>query len=278
MPEHAETWEWGDARGVWGPVAFGDGSAQGPSVPEIRRAGWAIVQLDMHLRPVRALFGSLAGPVQTVGRAERTAALHAFQSNPILDLYISDLLSLVQEGLSWDPELARGMKKYAGIWRSIFAQVAQHRSSSEPPVFVWTPTHLTAEEALERGCDLVAWVGNAWADYFAKLASSRAMIANVTKEALEGEIKYHKATLDYISWAAARMIRTGEWTDTPPPPSAPRMSPSSRLSLHGHNFYVSDSTDEVRCIACFVGARTRSTLLHLCTGPSRFCKPTALSA
>jgi len=178
--------------------------------------------------------------------------------------------------------VARGMRKYEGVSRSIFAQVAQRRSSSEPPGFLWTPAHLTIEEALERGCDPVAWIGNAWADYFAKLASSRAMIANVTKDAIESELQYHKATLDCISWAAARMIRTKKWTDTPPPPppppSAPRVPPFARLSLHGHKFYVNESTGEVRCINCCVGARTRATLQHLCNGPSRYCKPTSLSA
>ena len=81
-PEIPEVWEWGDVGGVWGPVTFGDGSAQGSSVPEVRRAGWAIVQLGSNLLPLRALFGNLCGPLQTVGRAERTAALHAIRVNP----------------------------------------------------------------------------------------------------------------------------------------------------------------------------------------------------
>ena len=61
-PEIPEVWEWGDVSGVWGLVTFGDGSAQGSSVPEVRRAGWAIVQLGDNLLPVRALFGNLVGP------------------------------------------------------------------------------------------------------------------------------------------------------------------------------------------------------------------------
>ena len=44
VPEHCATWKRGDAREEWGPVTLGDGSDQGPSVPEFRRAGWSVVQ------------------------------------------------------------------------------------------------------------------------------------------------------------------------------------------------------------------------------------------
>ena len=75
--------------------------------------------------------------------------------NPELKVFASDLLSLVREGQSWDPDLAKGMQKYAGIWRSVFAH-SHRRVAPAPPRFAWTPAHLSIEEAYERGCDLVA--------------------------------------------------------------------------------------------------------------------------
>ncbi|CAK0842037.1 unnamed protein product, partial [Prorocentrum cordatum] len=125
----------------------------GSAVPEVRRAGWAIVQLCADLLPARALVGNVVGPIQTVGLAERTAALQAVRVNPDLKVFVSDLLSLVREGQSWDPELACGMQKYAGVWRSIFAH-SERRIDAEPPSFVWAPAHLSIEQAFQRGCDL----------------------------------------------------------------------------------------------------------------------------
>eukprot|EP00959_Pyramimonas_sp_CCMP1952_P327839 6863518-Pyramimonas_sp.AAC.1 len=57
-----------------------------------------------------------------------------------------------------------------------------------PPTFVWTPARLTLEQVLERRLDPIAWIGNAWADLFAKLASTRAMIARAMAEAVAGEL------------------------------------------------------------------------------------------
>ena len=61
------------------------------------------------------LFGNLVEPIHTVGRAERTAAFQAIRANPAFKVYVSDLLALVREGQSWDPELARGMQQYTAI-------------------------------------------------------------------------------------------------------------------------------------------------------------------
>eukprot|EP00959_Pyramimonas_sp_CCMP1952_P259206 5419189-Pyramimonas_sp.AAC.1 len=65
------------------------------------------------------------------------------------------------------------MNRYAAIWRSVF-ELAQRRPVQDPPPhFVWTPAHLSLEEVLERELDPMTWIGNAWADLFAKLASTR---------------------------------------------------------------------------------------------------------
>ena len=139
--------------------------------------------------------------MQTLGRAERTAALQAIRVNLKLKLYVSDLLALARECRSWDPELACGMQKYAAIWRSICVQ-AEKRTSPAPISFVWTPVPFSLEEAYERRIDLVNWVGNSRADYFAKLASRRVMVAEGFTKAIESEMQFHKTTLQYVSCSA----------------------------------------------------------------------------
>ena len=138
-----------------GPCHIWDVSTQGSSVPEVRRAGLAILQLGADLLPVRAFFATLVGPVQTVGRAERTAALQAIRVNANLKIFVSDLFALVREGQSWEPDLGCGMQQYAAVWRSIFAQ-AEKRTSPAPISFVGAPAHLSVEEAYgPMGQDLV---------------------------------------------------------------------------------------------------------------------------
>ena len=62
-----------------GNAAFADGSGLAGSISELRRCGWAIVQLSQQGLPIRAAFGALPGPLQTVCRAEVYAVLFALQ-------------------------------------------------------------------------------------------------------------------------------------------------------------------------------------------------------
>eukprot|EP00959_Pyramimonas_sp_CCMP1952_P085738 1793479-Pyramimonas_sp.AAC.1 len=60
--------------------------------PEFRRCGWSAVQMGEFGLPVRAAYGPLPGPIQSVGRAERYALLRGLQLLPRLVLSVSDLL------------------------------------------------------------------------------------------------------------------------------------------------------------------------------------------
>eukprot|EP00959_Pyramimonas_sp_CCMP1952_P426743 8937746-Pyramimonas_sp.AAC.1 len=80
------------------------------------------------------------------------------------------------------------MKNDAAIWRSVFALATHRPPEHPPPAFAWTPAHLTLEEVLERKLDPTTWIGSAWADLFAKLASARAVIARTTAEPVAGEL------------------------------------------------------------------------------------------
>ena len=104
-------------------------------IPELFRCGWAIIQLDEHLWPVRALHGALPGPLQYVGRAERWAALQALRHCQGMDEYVADLLSLVQEGREWHQRHASSKGKHAAIWRAMLH--AQADRQEPPPDFQW---------------------------------------------------------------------------------------------------------------------------------------------
>eukprot|EP00959_Pyramimonas_sp_CCMP1952_P291772 6102739-Pyramimonas_sp.AAC.1 len=74
---------------------------------------------------------------QTVGNAERWAAFRSKQLRLPLDLAVSDLSSLVSEGLNWSPDLARGAAKHALVWRRCFNLIEEEHA--RPPSFARVP-------------------------------------------------------------------------------------------------------------------------------------------
>eukprot|EP00959_Pyramimonas_sp_CCMP1952_P007110 148752-Pyramimonas_sp.AAC.1 len=82
--------------------------------------------------PVRAAYGPLPGPIQSVGRAERHAVLRGLQLLPRLVMSVSDLLGAVREGGEWSPEHASAAAAHADIWGQIFS-VAQGRDNPKAP-------------------------------------------------------------------------------------------------------------------------------------------------
>ena len=120
--------------------------------------------------PARAMYGGLPGPVQTVGRAERHAAWQAIRAAPKVETIVTDLKGLAMEAESWNKQMAKASGKHATIWRSIFWEVEEQ--GREPPAFRWTPAHLTMKEAMARGVRVTDWLGNQWADHFAKLRTA----------------------------------------------------------------------------------------------------------
>ena len=91
-PRRTKTFQWGNQHIPWKSVLFTDGSGQASDTPEHRRCGWAVVMLNRQNIPVRALYGGLPGPLQTVGRAERYALLQAVMAHEGVQRVVSDLL------------------------------------------------------------------------------------------------------------------------------------------------------------------------------------------
>jgi hypothetical protein len=102
-----------------------------------------------------------------VPRAARYAALQAVKASPKVVRIVSDHLSLVQEGQIWCERGAMGPARHAEIWRALRGVV--ERQARPPPSFAWTPSHKTLE-AGDGGGGVHAWLGNAWADFFASVA------------------------------------------------------------------------------------------------------------
>eukprot|EP00959_Pyramimonas_sp_CCMP1952_P458317 9476424-Pyramimonas_sp.AAC.1 len=132
---------WGDARGTWGPVSYADGSGYDSGVPEVRRCGQSVVQLDPYSwLPIRGRFGPLPYLAQTVGRAERYAIREGLDAFPDHQCSVTDLPALAQEGDRRCSEREQGRAKHARAWRDIFA-ASRRRTLRDPPKFRWTPAH-----------------------------------------------------------------------------------------------------------------------------------------
>ncbi len=147
-PALPDVLHWGAPHLPWGPVIFGDGSGFDKDVPELFKRGWAIVELDDNLWPVRALYGAFPGPLQSVGRAERWAVLQALLHCEGMTEYVADLWGLVAEGREWGARRAAPKGKHAAIWQACFA--AQAQRSKPPPAFTWCPAHKAQEQVLEE--------------------------------------------------------------------------------------------------------------------------------
>ena len=72
---------WGATDGPWGIRIYTDGLGLSNSSPELRRCGWACVDVSPWGLPLRALYRPLPGR-QTVPRAERYAGLRAMRVAP----------------------------------------------------------------------------------------------------------------------------------------------------------------------------------------------------
>eukprot|EP00959_Pyramimonas_sp_CCMP1952_P255084 5328075-Pyramimonas_sp.AAC.1 len=93
VASQAQVFSLGAESAPWGFRVYTDGSGLASGTPEATRCGWSVVSLSPGGWPVKAAFGALAGPVQTVPRAERQAILHASKVGPWGLEVVSDHLS-----------------------------------------------------------------------------------------------------------------------------------------------------------------------------------------
>ncbi|CAK0885544.1 unnamed protein product, partial [Prorocentrum cordatum] len=154
--------DWTTPKELLENAVFTGGSGLAPSIREIRRCRWAAVQFARQEIPIRAVFGPLPGPLQTVGRSERHAVLMAAKScGSNLQCVFADLLALEAEANSWGPELESAAAVHAAIWRSLRAQPVR-------PTVIWIPAHKDVDDYFDKGLSPLLFLGNMRADWFAR--------------------------------------------------------------------------------------------------------------
>eukprot|EP00959_Pyramimonas_sp_CCMP1952_P148478 3106498-Pyramimonas_sp.AAC.1 len=81
----------------------------------------------------------------------------------------------------------------------------------EGPSFSWVPAHKTLQEALDLEIPLRWWVGNMWADWFAKLGAHQHAVSQGFCDFLAAELKRAQELLEYVSWAVVRALELNAW-------------------------------------------------------------------
>ena len=274
-----EVLRWGDHGGQWGPVSYTDGSGYESSLPEVRRCGQAVVQLDdRSWLPVRAVYGPLPYLVQTVGRAERYAIKLGLDMHADHHEFVTDLLSLVDEGRRWSADLCAGRARHARVWRDIFG-AARRRTISAPPSFRWTPAHRDASLLLDSDAlEVRDWIGNAWADFFARLGATQHTVAKALAESVSEALKQHRQVLEFISYACLRVVRFKRYgVDAEVPrPLWQHSAPVVFGRVDDHQLYYCAELQQHRCRRCNASASTRASLHTIRSGSLRRCSPTTV--
>ena len=130
----------------------------------------------------------------TLPAAALIARGRSARATPTHDIFVSDLLSLVKEGIDWNPTLQDGRAKHARVWRGIFA-TCRSRSPALPAVrFQWTPARRDIDDVVAAGSSIEDWLGNAWADFFAKCGAASHMVAETVGESVRLALAEHKKT------------------------------------------------------------------------------------
>ena len=205
VPDQLPVYSWGATEARWERRIYTDGSGLANGSPELRRCGWSAVELGPRGLPIRAVYGALPGRHQSVPRAERLAIYHALRVGPADVHVVSDHWSAVQEGQSWDPSLASGTSKSAGLWRRVF----QMRKASRP-TFSWTPAHRDWSDVYCNGDpgDIQDFLGNLWADFFARLGADTHAAAETVVKFQQAQLPQVKLTYDFLSRFAQSNSRT----------------------------------------------------------------------
>ncbi|CAK0837890.1 unnamed protein product, partial [Prorocentrum cordatum] len=263
------------AEVAWPAAVYTDGSGRASQVPEARRCGWAAVALRPDGMPLKAPYGPLPGPRQTVGRAERQACLAPLSQAGEVQLIVSDLQSLVTEGNLWSPTAQAASARHASMWRQLHA--AAEARGSPPPRFRRAPAHRTLEQALEEGIRPMDWLGNCWADFFANLGAAETRLPNNAVEALKAELQRALDTATHLGWAAARVCQLDPWRSLGDDGKLQRRAELKcpappKLSLTRHE-YQAISARGVQCLHCGREARTEKARSLLDCRP---CQPSAL--
>ena len=265
----------GATEAPWGRTIYTDGSGLASSSPELRRCGWSAVELGPSGLPLRAVFGALPGRRQSVPRAERFAIFQALRVGPVDAHIVSDHLSAVREGSSWDRDLASSGARHANVWRMIFGL---YGDGDPAPTFEWTPAHREWDDVVSAGSptDIMNFLGNAWADFFARLGSESHAVADTVVKCQAAMIKRTQLTFDFLARFSQAIAALAQELPPPSPEAAratPRKQSNDHLALTEHTLFHFPALAEWRCSVCNLYAKTPASLAQLRTGSRRVCGP-----
>ena len=160
----SEVLEVGDSSVPWSGTLFLDGSGYEPTQPELRRCGWSMVMVDEEGALVRATYGPLPGAHQTVPRAEHFALEQFARLAEPGSVAVTDCKGVAQNHAKGEAAQAPH-EQFAGVWRSVHNL---SRGWLGPDSIRWMPAHCTEADVQEGKVGWLDWVGNAYADEWAK--------------------------------------------------------------------------------------------------------------
>ena len=145
------------------------------------------------------------------------------------------------------------------------------------------PAHRTLDQLIaDRAPHSEIWtfLGNAWADFFAKLGAQEYEVAKVAVASLEATISNTKLSCDFLG-RAVQMICARPEVSAPcgyrPAPSAPAAPAVPALVVIAHDPVAMGRSGHVQCRKCLAIARTsvsRKCLLK----PGAICSPSPMLA
>ncbi|CAK0847438.1 unnamed protein product, partial [Prorocentrum cordatum] len=75
----------------------------------------------------------------------------------------------------------------------------------------WIPAHRSIEDYIERDLSPAHYLGNMWADWFARRGADSHAPPKVYEEIYKAEIVFAKKVASYIGWAMQRALKVGKW-------------------------------------------------------------------
>ncbi len=190
-------------------TVYTDGSAFYPQCADIRRAGWAVVQIDSDGGLVKALFGHVPASIsteQTVSAGEIYAMRRATELR-IGELTIKTDYQGILDGLqAGEAATTSARRPNAASWRAFW-----RAADGTAPRAQKVKAHRSREEAAAEGSleAITDWTGNKWADTYAKRGAALHTNAEGHKaaEAYEGNFKQLTAIATWIGIALSQWPR-----------------------------------------------------------------------
>ncbi len=272
--------EWHFGRGVdnernFTGTVYTDGSAFHPQCADVRRAGWAVVQVDSSGRVEKALFGHVPASIstdQTVAAGELFAMRRAVELS-IGELTIkTDYQGILDGSQAGEAATTSAKRPNAASWRAFW-----RATNGATPRIQKVKAHRSREEAAadEDPESILDWMGNKAADEYAKKGAARHMNAAGHKaaEVYENEFKLLIATASWIGIALSQWPRlTGRrplnkhWRRE----MGQRRRTRRQLAAHSQGHNMAHGRDGRHCTTCgrksSTWAGTKRLALSECRG------------